>query len=104
MSSRDEFSESIEHLLRAAGAEFADDFHDLLHRPFGRRCLAQAGGPGRHLRLWWRYQGRDELRRSGPCRVHWHAFVWCEDPRLDPPGGGPVCRACGWPRTRREAG
>lgn len=90
-------------LAREMGIELDPAFHDLIHRPFGRICFRQSGGPIRHLASWWKYQGRDELRRQGPCRLHWHTFVPVDVTSPHTPDRAFACRGCGMPLSPGDA-
>ena len=53
----------------------AGDCHDLLHRPFTPACWQLPGGPSRHLKLWWQYQGWADVRTRVTCRVGRHRYL-----------------------------
>lgn len=54
-------------------------FHDLMHWPFTRECRSRHGGSRRHIKLYWEYRLRSELRRNTLCRIHWHRRVRMTD-------------------------
>lgn len=47
-------------------------FHDLMHRPFTRRCRSMYGGSRHHIALWWEYMAWPWAHRQTLCRLGLH--------------------------------
>lgn len=62
-----------------------------MHVPFSPYCWSMPGGPVHHIRLWWEYKARPDLRRQTLCRLGRH--YWVEAWRRDL-GEVTCCRYC----------
>lgn len=87
------------------------EFHPLDHHILDPYCWGWAGGIGRHIEMWWKYQFRADLPWMRPwhrrrCRqgIHditaWYGKlpdVWTEG--AINPADGLMCYRCDWSRT-----
>lgn len=92
---KDRAGEVVEVMLDAGWK--VDECHDLLHRPFAAVCWRLPGGPGRHLALWWRYQGTSSMRRHLACKLGRHRYLpyWSGHEGNQDAPDGLLCLDCG---------